>query len=161
MASVLVFLAGCAAVKQGGNADLESVPGLEARLRGVGSAASGMVKVVDRGDGVTLTLNLTNLLPGRYRLAFHDKATCSSPNLFSAGPAWAPPSAQKSANELIPGFAAGSDGDVVFTTHLRGVRADGNDDLRGRTVVLHAGDTIDAAVPDQRNNRVACGVFDS
>jgi len=27
--------------------------------------------------------------------------------------------------------------------------------------VLHAGDTIGAAVPDQRNNRVACGVFDA
>lgn len=161
VASLLLILAACGTAKQAANVDLESVPGLEARLRGVGSAATGMVKVVDRADGVTLTLNLANLPPGRYRLAFHDKASCSSPNLFSAGPAWAPSSAQKTGNELIPGFAAGSDGGVVFTTHIRGVRADVKDDLRGRTVVLHAGDTIDAAVPGQRNNRVACGVFDS
>lgn len=154
---MLVVLGACGTA----NVDLQSVPGLEARLRGVGSATSGMVKVVDRGDGVTLTLNLTNLPPGNYRLAFHDKGNCSSPNLFSAGPAWAPASAQKSANELIPGVAVGSDGDAVFTTHVRGLRADGKDDLRGRTVVLHAGDTIDIAVPGQRNNRVACGVLDS
>jgi len=161
VASVLVFLAGCAAVKQGGNADLESVPGLEARLRGVGSAATGMVKIVDRADGVTLTLNLTNLSPGNYLLAFHDKSNCSSPNLYSAGPVWTPPGAAKGGRDLIPGFTVGGEGGVVLTTHIRGVWADGKDDLRGRTVVLHAGDTIDAAVPDQRNNRVACGVFDS
>ncbi len=161
VASLLLVLVACGTAKQSANVDLESVPGLEARLRGVGSAASGMVKVVDRADGVTLTLNLTNLPPGRYRLAFHAKGNCSSPNLFSAGAAWAPPSAQKTGNELIPSFGVGSDGDVVFTTHIRGVRADAKDDLRGRTVVVHAGDTIDVAIPDQRNNRVACGVFDS
>lgn len=155
--SLLLLLGACGTA----NVDLQSVPGLEARLRGAGSAASGMVKIVDRSDGVTLTLNVTNLPPGSYRLAFHDKGSCSSPNLFSAGAAWAPPSAQKSGTELIPGFAAGSDGDVVFTTHLRGVRADSKNDLRGRTVVLHAGDAIEAAVPGQRNNRIACGVFDS
>jgi len=156
-----LLLAACGTTKQAANVDLESVPGLEARMRGVGSAAIGLVRVVGRADGFTLTLNFGNLPPGSYRLAFHDKGNCSSPNLYSAGPAWAPPGSQKPGQELIPGFAVGSDGDVVFTTYIRGVQADGKNDLRGRTVVLHAGDTIGAAVPGQRNNRVACGVLDS
>ncbi len=161
VASLLPVFAACGTAKQAANVDLESGPGVTARLRGVGSAATGMVQIVGRGDGIALTLDMANLPPGPYRLAFHDKGNCSSPNLFSAGSAWAPPGAQKPANELIPGFTVGSEGGVAFTTHIRGVRADGKDDLRGRTVVLHAGDTIDVAVPGQRNNRVACGVFDT
>jgi len=156
--ALLLVLGACSSA----NVDLQSIPGLEARLRGAGSASAvGLVKVVDRADGAALTLNASNLPPGRYRLAFHDKANCSSPNFFSAGPAWAPAGAQKPAIELIPSFAASTDGSVAFTTHLRGVRADAKDDLRGRTVVLHSGDTIEGAVPGQRNNRVACGVLDS
>ena len=161
VALLLLVLAACGTAKQASNVDLESVPGLEARMRGVGSAATGVVKVVDRGDGMTLTLSLANLSPGRYRLAFHDKANCSSPNLFSAGPAWTPPRASKPGSDLIPGFTVGGEGGTVLTTHIRDVRVDGSEDLRGRTVVLHMGDTIDAAIPGQRNNRIACGVLDS
>jgi len=160
-AALLLVLAACGTAKQSATVDLQSVPGLDARLRGVGSAASGMVRVMDRGDGVTLTLNLTNLPPGTYRLAFHAKGNCNSPNLFSAGPAWAPAGAKKSATELIPAFAVSGEGGAVFTTHIRDVRADGSDDLRRRTVVLHAGETIGAAFPGERNNRIACGVLDS
>ena len=30
---------------------------------------------------------VTNLLPGTYRIAIHERGNCSSPNGFSAGPA--------------------------------------------------------------------------
>jgi len=55
------LLASCAGPDPKSPAAADQVGNLEARLRGIGSAATGSVVVVDNGNGVTLTLNGANL----------------------------------------------------------------------------------------------------
>lgn len=136
--------------------------GLQAVLRpGGASAGAGLVDVrfVDRGDGVFATVFATNLPPGQYRVAVHQNPNCSSPNLFSAGPAWTPPGSTRTAQELMPEFHTNTDGDATLTVQIHGVHAMGPDGLQGHSVVLHYGSRLDDAVPGQPNNRVLCGVL--
>jgi len=133
-------------------------PGLVASLRGLGSAVSGKVRVIDRRDGITLLVSAINLPPGEYRVAFHANGNCSSPNGFSAGPPWAP--AGLSPTTLIPSFMTNSrDGTAESSAYIAGVHTVGENGLAGRSVILYAGSTITPAVPDVPNNGFACGVF--
>jgi Cu/Zn superoxide dismutase len=136
--------------------------GVQAVLKPAGSGAGQAdVRFVDRGDGVFATIFVTNLLPGPYRVAIHQNANCSSPNLFSAGPAWAPPGSARPAKDLMPVFYTNMDGDGTWTVQIPGVHTTGRDSLQGRSVVLHAGTQIGDAVPDAPNDRVLCGVIGS
>jgi len=153
----------------GGNAGLqalrpETVGGVVARLRSPSSAVTGNVRAFDYRDGVQIQLAATNLRPGVHRLAIHAVANCSSPNLYSAGPAWAPSSWTKPAGELLPVFAANDDGtEAAYVAFVRGITVDGPgpDSLRGKSVVVHWGNLVGEAYPGQPNNRMACGVFDA
>jgi Cu/Zn superoxide dismutase len=136
-------------------------PGLEARLRGTGSAATGNVRIFDFRDGVAVQLTMYNVPPGTYRIALHENANCSSPNLFSAGPAWAPPGSGKTAADLMPQFYVNTGQDMPnYTAYFNGARVDGPLSLRGRSVVIHYGQKISDAFPGQPNNRIACGVLE-
>ena len=69
----------------------DQVGNLEARLRGVGSSATGKVIVVDNGPGVTLTLDVANLTQGQ----LSPGVPCQSGLQFAAaanaaGPVWGP-----------------------------------------------------------------------
>jgi hypothetical protein len=84
-----------AACSSGGSAPanspyVEATPrppaGLEARLRSLGSAVTGKVRVIDRNDGVSVLVSLANVPSAQYRIAFNAVPNCSSPNGFSAGP---------------------------------------------------------------------------
>ena len=132
-------------------------PGLVAPLKGLGSAVSGRVRVIDRGDGITLLVSAINLPLGEFRVAFHRNGNCSSPNGFSAGPAWAP--AGVSPAQLVPIFTNG-DGNTEASVRVPGVHTTGEDGLAGRSVVVYQGRTITDAQPGVANNRVACGVFE-
>jgi Cu/Zn superoxide dismutase len=133
-----------------------SAAGLVANLRGVGSAMSGKVRVVDRGDGVSVAISAINL-PQIYRVAFHQNGNCSSPNGFSAGPAWAP--AGLSPTKLAP-LLMNADGNGEAEFHVSGVHTTGENGLAGRSVMLYFGYDIEPVKPDVRNNVVACGVFE-
>jgi Cu/Zn superoxide dismutase len=136
--------------------------GLVAQLRGTGSAATGVVHIFDYRDGVVVQLAVANLLPGTYRIALHDGGNCKSPNLFSAGSAWAPPGSSKSPGDLLPQFDANEVGNQnSYVAYITGVRTEGPTSLRGRTVVIHYGSKISDAFPGQPNNRIACGVLDN
>jgi Cu/Zn superoxide dismutase len=158
----MTLLAGCQASKDVGDSIFGRGPGLEAALRPSGSAAKGTVRMFDYRDGVTLQLSLYNVPVGTYRIALHENGNCRSPNLFSAGPAWAPPGAGKSPADLLPEFVTNTEGDVpTYTAFIRGARADdGPGSLRGRSVVIHFGPKIADAFPGQPNNRMACGVLE-
>jgi Cu/Zn superoxide dismutase len=157
--AVATMISGCASVQEtmamrGG--------GLVANLRGSGSAATGVVRVFNYRDGVVVELSIANLIPGTYRIALHDGLNCKSSNLFSAGPAWAPPGSNKSPGDLLPQFVANNDSNVnSYVAYISGVRTEGPTSLRGRLVVIHYGSTIFDAFPGQPNNRVACGVLDN
>lgn len=122
------------------------------------SSGRADVRFVDRGDGVFMTVFVTNLRQGAYRVVIHAVGNCSSPNFFSAGPAWAPPGSARAAKDLTPVFHVSSDGDGTWTVQIPGVHTSGPDSLEGRSVVLHSGSNIDDFVPGVPNNGYMCGV---
>jgi len=155
------LLAACAGQDPSSPAAADQVGNMEARLRGVGSAATGKVIVVDNGKGVTLTLNAANLKQGTYRLAFHANPNCNSLSGESSGPVWGPPDSATAPAELIPVVYVGMGSDVAFSARIPGVHIDRQPSLRGRSIVLHAGPFVDSPLPGSPNNYIACGVFDS
>ncbi|MCC6869638.1 MAG: superoxide dismutase family protein [Burkholderiales bacterium] len=162
---LVIALGGC-----GSSGDLQGLkgigayedrdPGLVARMQSRSSAVTGAVRVFDYRDGVQVQLAVSNLIPGSYRLALHERGNCSSPNLFSAGAAWAPPGSAKPGAELFPGFTAGEEGQVSgYVVYLPGVSTSGPKSIKGRSFVIHYGNLVGEAFPGQPNNRVACGVL--
>jgi Cu/Zn superoxide dismutase len=160
-AALAAALVGCAGTKEAGKSIEVSSAGLEARLIPTGSSAAGAVRLFDSRDGVSFQMQLVNVPMGTYRVALHEKGNCGSPNLFSAGPAWAPPESGRPAAELLPPFNISTDGDAPpYVAFIRGVRTEGpGPSLRGRLVVVYFGAQITDAFPGQPNNRIACGVF--
>jgi Cu/Zn superoxide dismutase len=158
-ALAVLLLASCAGPDPSSPAAADQVGNLEARLRGIGSAATGSVIVVDNGKGVTLTLDGANLRQGTYRLAFHADPNCNSPKGESAGPVWGPADSASPPGELIPVIYVGQGDTVSFSARVPGVHVDSQPSLRGRSVVLHAGPFVDSPLPGSSNNYIACGVF--
>ncbi len=159
LAATAGALAACAAV----DATKESVAGkgpvVEAQLKAPGNGPwQGTVKFTDRGDGVLVTVFITNIAPGTYRLAIHANGNCSSPNFFSAGPPWAPPGSTRPAAELAPELHTNSEGDMQRTFQIPGVHISGENSLQGRSVVLHWGRNAEDTKPGEANNRALCGV---
>jgi len=139
----------------------QPVPGVEAvLLQKNGSAAQGDVKVMQRGDVLWVLVSLNNLPPGPFRVVFHERGNCSSPNAFSAGRPWAPPGDPRKPTELLPVVAMGANGHGQMTLRLHGVKLAGPDSLAGRSVLVHAGDSAaPALVPDVPNAVVLCGAL--
>jgi Cu-Zn family superoxide dismutase len=161
MAVVLAAtLLGCAGSRNAAKGVEGGGPGLEARLIPSRSSASGVVRLIDSRDGVSVQVQLVNVPMGTYRIALHEKGNCRSPNLFSAGPAWAPPGSGRAAADLLPQFTINTDGDLpTYVAFIPGVRTEGAGSLNGRLVVVYFGQEITDAFPGQPNNRIACGVF--
>ncbi len=154
----LPWLASCSS--SGPDALRARAGGLVADLRSPSSSVTGVVHVYDFRDGVQVQLSINNLYPGQYRIAFHENPNCRSPNLFSAGPPWAPPGSTKPANDLLPGFLANMDGNQNgYVAFITGVHTERPPSLQGRSVVIHWGNVVGEAMPGQPNNRMACGVL--
>lgn len=155
-----VALAACASTKEEFDTIFGRGEGLEASLKGTGSAATGTVRLANFRDGVSIQISLYNVLPGTYRIALHERGNCTSPNLFSAGPAWAPPNSGKSPDNLLAPVYVDTEQDLKqFVGFIKGATVDGPLSLRGRAVVIHHGNTVDEALPGLPNNRMACGVL--
>jgi Cu/Zn superoxide dismutase len=159
------LLAGCSTMRGAADekpAEAKSTAakyGEVAPLRAIGgSAVSGKIRVVDRGDGASVLVSLMNIPPGDFRIAIHQNANCSSPNAFSAGPAWAP--AGRNPLELIPVQHANSEDRVESSLRVAGLRALGANGVAGRSVVLYAGPKVTEARPSVPNEAIACGVFE-
>jgi Cu/Zn superoxide dismutase len=149
-------IAGCSTADTSPGSKGGGVQAVMLRPGGTGNPVN--VRFVDRGDGVTMTLFATNLPLGTYRALVHVNGNCTSPNFFSAGPAWAPAGSPVPANRLTPEFTTNSDGDLTLTMHIAGARTTGPDGLLGKSVVLHEG-PVTEAVPGVRNERELCGVI--
>ena len=161
-------LAGCATSQGAGHGPESSAPaatkpglGQVAILRAIGgSAVNGRVRVVDQGDGAVVTVAAFNLPIGEVRIAIHQNPNCTSPNGFSAGPAWAPPDSSRKAAELVPTLHANSSGTAQASVKVAGLRATGVNGVAGHSVVVYAGSRVTEARPDVPNERIACGVFE-
>jgi Cu-Zn family superoxide dismutase len=136
-------------------------PGVEAVLLPKnGTAAQGDAKLMLRGETISVLVSLNNLPPGPYRVAIHERGNCTSPNAFSAGKPWAPAGYPRAATELIPAMTVGAQGHGQLSYRLAGVPFKGPDSLEGRSVVVHAGDRVDADLrPGVPNGVVLCGVI--
>jgi Cu/Zn superoxide dismutase len=159
-----LLLAGCATERDSSNPGAaHQIGNLVAPLVGVGSAATGKIIVVDNGNGkgVTLTMNVANLIQGNYRLAFHENPHCASRSVAVIGPVWGPPDSATPPGELIPIAYAGMTGEIYLTVRIPGVHVEGTPTLRGRSIVLHWGNTVDTPFPGMPNNYIACGVFEN
>lgn len=155
-------LSGCASLQNENRPIIPQTPGLVARMSSPGSAVKGSVRIYDYLDGVAVALAIDNMYPGQYRIAIHEVGNCSSPNLFSAGPPWAPPGWTKPPGELLPGFLANPEGNMNnYIAYISGVRTEGPTSIRGKSVVIHWGNTVSQAFPGQPNNRMACGVLET
>lgn len=162
LAAAAVLCGGCAASRNQDGEIVAREPGLVANMRSPSSAVVGTVRVFDARSGVSIQAFFSNLAPGTYRIALHERGNCTSPNLFSAGPAWAPAGFAKPAGELMPPFVTNSEGtEASFVAFVSGARVDGPESIRGRSVVLHWGGLVGEAFPGQPNNRMACGVLES
>jgi Cu/Zn superoxide dismutase len=162
--AVVLTVAGCGSSgsKQGLDSFIPQVAGATAQLRSPSSAATGVVHVFDTKDGIQVQLFISNLQPGIHRIALHENANCKSPNLFSAGKPWAPPTFTGDAGNLLPGFIANESGNEHgYVAFVKGVSVDGPVSIRNRSVVIHWGNFTSEAMPGQPNNRVACGTFES
>ena len=160
MLALAALAAGCSSTK--GPASEPGV-GLNARMVGTGSTASGSFRVYDSkdGSGVNVQLSLINSLPGTYLITLHERGNCRSPNLFSAGPAWAPPGSGKAPGELMPTFSTDSEGDLHnYGAYIRGAHVDGPHGLVGKLVVVQFGRGVSDAEPGLSNKRMACGVLE-
>ncbi|MDQ6620201.1 MAG: superoxide dismutase family protein [Pseudomonadota bacterium] len=164
----VLWLSGCGTVDRAssfffgsGSGEHSRVPGLEATLSAIGgSAVTGSVRFVPRGDGVAMLVQINGLAPGRFRVLVHASGNCTSPNGFSAGAPWSPLSATTPLYDRVPIVATGTDGTGTLTVRLSGVAMDGPNGLSGRSVVVH--DTANGpftAEPGVPNNRIACGVI--
>jgi len=135
-------------------------PGVGARLRPTsGSTITGLVTFQPYEGGVTVAVNVGPGIPGAARVVVHTTGLCSSPNGFSAGPPWIPPGATEPPTIRV----VTTDNEYGnATVRLPGIKIDGPDGIRGKSVVVHRGATgsLDAQ-PDVPNNRVACGVIES
>lgn len=132
--------------------------GLFSQLKALGSGIWGRARVVDRGDGVEVTLTMVNLPMGPFRVAFTETPNCSSPNGFSAGQPWAP--AGRDPRTLVQPLYNAKEGSTETSVFVRGVHVAGPDGVQQRSITIYAGDQVTDARPDVPNNRVACGTFD-
>jgi len=162
-ALALLWLSGCSTNNDPSSAAAaaERRGNLQAPLQGVGSAVSGRVVVVDKGDGITLTLVASNLLQGNYRLAFHENPKCDTRIGTTAGPVWGPANSAKLPGELIPTVYVGMAGVVNLSVHISGVHVDGEPSISRHSIVLHRGEFVDTPLPNLPNNYIACGVFEN
>lgn len=133
-------------------------PGVEARLKPLGSSLSGVVRARESGDLLVVRVELHNLQPGvLHRVVLHENGNCSSPNGFSAGAPWSPPGAKESPARLIPDVYTNTEGSAIMTARLRGVRLG---DMEKRSVLVHQGPETATPQPSVPNNVIACGVFE-
>ena len=165
-----VLVAGCANVRFGSPTPPGPEPapakaadmGQVAALRPIGGAAlSGKIRVVDRGDGASVLVAVLNIPARAYRLVFHERGNCTSPNAFSAGAPWAPAASGKPPEDLVPVQYANPDTSVETEIRVRGLHANGPDGVAGRSVVLYAGPVVTIPRPDVPNQAIACGVFET
>ena len=135
-------------------------PGVGADMRPAsGSAIHGRVTFQQYDGGVAAAVSVWAGIPGTMRVVIHTTGVCSSPNGFSAGPPWIPPGATE---PVIVRIFVSDNQYGTTTARLRGIKVDGPDGIRGKSVVVHLGSSSSLdAQPDVPNNRVACGVIET
>ena len=152
------FLAACASDEEAKKPPRD--PGVRAQLQPTaGSAIHGLVTFQPYQGGVDAAVSVWAGNAGPMRIVIHSTGVCTSPNGFSAGPPWIPPGAKEPPTIWI----ANTNNEYgIASARLPGLKVDGPDGIRGKSVVVHLGtaSSLDAQ-PGVPNNRVACGVIET
>ena len=135
-------------------------PGVRAQLQPTaGSAIHGYVTFQPYEGGVDAAVSVWAGNAGPMRIVIHSTGVCTSPNGFSAGPPWIPPGAKEPPTISI----ANTNNEYgIASKRLPGLKVEGPDGIRGKSVVVHLGSSSSLdAQPGVPNNRVACGVIET
>ena len=160
IAAALAAAGGCDTMNQSKTVLFGTGSGLTAKLQPIGSAATGNVAFAQFQNSVALNLSIYGLRNGRYRVVIHTSGICTSPNGFAAGPPYSPPGLTPPLWEQSRPFVVTGDTSTEVSMRLTGVTLDGPNSILGRSVIVHeGGEGSLEAVPDVKNNRVACGII--
>jgi Cu-Zn family superoxide dismutase len=110
------------------------------------SKVSGTVNLVEKPDGVELTITLEGAKKGPKGLHLHEKADCSAPDAKSAGEHWNPESHQHGLPESpqkhmgdLGNIEVQKDGTATLTVTVAGANlGEGDKSLVGKALVLHS-----------------------
>ena len=160
---ILAFLAGNAS-GQGQQATAE--------IKNTSGQVVGRASFTEQSDGVAITLQISNLPPGRHGTHIHAVAKCDPPNFTSAGPHFNP--AGKHHGLLNPQgphagdlpnleVAADSTGRLEYTDPLVTLATGPGNSLfpsNGTSLVIHANPDDETSDPSGKSgSRIACGVI--
>lgn len=141
-----------------------AVASLESRS---GSTVTGTVTFTRADSGLNVTVELSGASPGKHAVHVHEKGDCSAPDGSSAGSHFnplghehgAPDGAQQHAGDF-GNVEIGEDGKGTVTLTARAIRlGDGETNVLGRAVIVHANHDDFSQPVGNAGGRQACGVI--
>ncbi len=133
------------------------------------SGVTGTASFKVAGDQVMLTLEIAGATPGEHAFHLHEIGDCSAPDGTSAGGHWNPTEqdhGQWGGESFHLGDVAnlevGEDGTATLTvaTNLWSIGTGADNDVIGRSVVVHAGaDDFTTQPTGAAGGRIGCGVI--
>jgi superoxide dismutase, Cu-Zn family len=132
-----------------------------------GNTAQGTVHFEDDQGEIHVEISLTGLTPGMHGIHIHETGDCSAPDASSAGGHFNPdgkahgaPDAMEHHVGDLGNIEADADGQFMADLHFDFLSLDGPNSLRGKAVVVHAGeDDMESQPSGDSGARVACGVI--
>jgi len=131
-----------------------------------GSDLKGMAVFTETGDGVTVTVEVSNADRGMHGLHIHQKADCSAPDAKSAGGHFAPRGhghglleADKRHLGDLGNLEVDKDGNATKTVVVEDANLDEGDDhsFLGRAVMIHAKKDDGGQPTGNAGARIGCG----
>ena len=132
-----------------------------------GNNVRGTVRFMQGDSGVTVTINLTGLTPGKHGFHVHEYGDCSAPDGSSAGGHFnpemkkhgGPQDTERHVGDL-GNVTADSSGVVNQVMTDKVISLSGPHSIIGRSIVVHAGeDDLTSQPSGNAGPRVACGVI--
>ena len=167
VASLLVLWAGVRAVAQHSAPDVTRATAV--LIPTEGNKVQGTVTFTQAGAGVRVVAQIEGLTPGKHGFHIHEFGDCSAADGSSAGGHWNPMGHNHGKWNQAP-FHMGDLGNVTadeygngaisITTSLWTIGTGQEDDIVGKSIVVHA--TADDFVTQPTGNaggRIACGVI--
>ena len=135
-----------------------------------GSEVTGTATFTASDGQVTLALELAGCPPGEHAFHIHEVGDCSAPDGTSAGGHWNPGGSDHGKWGQAPfhlgdigNITIGEDGtgSMVLTTDVWSVRSGEDNDVVGRSVIVHAAaDDFETQPTGAAGGRIACGVIE-
>lgn len=133
------------------------------------SGVTGMAIFTQKGEMITLTIDIQGASPGLRAVHIHEKGDCSAPDGSSAGGHWNPTGVAHGKwgeGEFhlgdIGNITVGEDGtgSISLTTDLWEIGTGSDVDVVGKGIIVHAGaDDFTSQPSGAAGSRIGCGVI--